>query len=562
LLRAFSFLVGLLLVFSACGAPTPGNSQVSSNPVKGGTWIDDLFEEPSSLIPNASAETFSDMVDQAIYAPLFVGDANGELTPGIATVIPTVANGGISADLKTWTFHLRPNLKWSDGQPLDARDVDFSWKLWTNPKFPAAITTGLHLITSTDISSDNLSITFHLKQAFSPFVSVWADGLSAPLPAHHFKDVPPDKILTSPDNLNPKVASGPFMMKESKPGDHFTMVKNPLYYRAAEGFPYLDSVVFRIVTHQNTILADLQTDTIDSAWFLDVTKTTAYQRLANYTLTSNPNSLHFEAFYFNFHNAILGKHLEVRQAMAMAVDHQALINTARHGQAVPLCTDHGKGHHPGYQPDAPCPTFDPAAANALLGQNGWVKGTDGVRARDGMRLEFEYSTTANNPWRADDELILQSDFKAIGIKLDIQNYAASTFVGSFLIGGNPSPPTGAVSGRYDIAEFEINGGYDPDDSFLFACDQLSPVGFNITFYCNPQLGKLYMAEQSTADPYQRQAVFDQIHQIYLTQFPFVVLYAPSDLAMHKNTVHNYHPSPAGASETINIWQWWCNSGHC
>src|SRR6266702_2817702 len=127
LLRAFSFLVGLLLVFSACGAPTPGNSQVSSNPVKGGTWIDDLFEEPSSLIPNASAETFSDMVDQAIYAPLFVGDANCELTPGIATVIPTVANGGISADLKTWTFHLRPNLKCSDGQPLDARDVDFSW---------------------------------------------------------------------------------------------------------------------------------------------------------------------------------------------------------------------------------------------------------------------------------------------------------------------------------------------------------------------------------------------------------------------------------------------------
>src|SRR5437868_12074251 len=136
LLRDFSFLVGLLLLLSACGAPMPGNPRGGSNPVKGGTWIDDLFEEPSSLIPNASSETFSDMMDQAIYAPLFAGDTNGQLTPGIATVIPTVANGGISADLKTWTFHLRPNLKWSDGQPLDARDVDFSWKLWTNPKFP------------------------------------------------------------------------------------------------------------------------------------------------------------------------------------------------------------------------------------------------------------------------------------------------------------------------------------------------------------------------------------------------------------------------------------------
>src|SRR5205823_4447200 len=150
--------------------------------------------------------------------------------------------------------------------------------------------TGFNLITSADVSSDNLSITFHLKQPFEPFLSVWVDGLFAPIPAHHFQGVTAEQILTTPDNLNPSVTSGPFKMSESKPGDHYTVVRNPNYYRASEGLPYLDSIVFRIVSDQNTILKDLQAGTIDSSWFLDVTKTIAYKRLSNYTLSANPKS--------------------------------------------------------------------------------------------------------------------------------------------------------------------------------------------------------------------------------------------------------------------------------
>jgi len=340
------------------------------------------------------------------------------------------------------------------------------------------------------------------------------------------------------------------------------VVRNPMYYRASEGLPYLDTVVFRVVPSQDTILKDLQAGTIDSSWFLDVTKTIAYQRLTNYQLTSNPDSSNFEAFYFDFHNKILGSHPEVREAMAMAVDHQALIDTARRGEAVAQCTDHGKAYVPGYQPNVSCPKFDPAGANALLDQNGWVKGADGVRTKAGMRLEFNYSTTANNLWRADDELILQANMLAIGIKLDIQNYPASTFFGPFLNGGNPSPPTGAVTGRYDIGEFENSLPYDGDDYLVFACSQIPPNGSNWSFYCNPALDKLFAQEESTADPAARQQVFDQIHQIYLSDYPFVVLYGPVDIAMHKLNVHNYDPGPMGAQEDNQVWSWWCSNGQC
>ncbi|HEY1350685.1 MAG TPA: peptide ABC transporter substrate-binding protein [Ktedonobacteraceae bacterium] len=555
LMLSISLVSLLIMLLSACGAPGPNQpGGTGGTAVKGGVWTDDLFEEPDSLIPNGSSETFADMVDNSIWAPLFYGNANGALTPGLVTQLPTLQNGGISQDLKTWKFTLRSGLTWSDGQPLDARDVDFTWKLWTNPKFTPASTTGFNLITGTELSSDNLTITFHLSRGFSPFLSIWADGINAPVPAHVFSNIAPDKVLTSKENLSPSVASGPFMVSESKPGASYTVSRNSHYFQSAAGLPYLDKVVFRIVTDQNTILKDLQAGTIDSSWFLDVTKTIAYKALSNYQLTSNPHASNFEAMYFDFHNKTLANNPDIRKAMAMAIDHQALIDTARRGEAVPLCTDHGQSYVPGYQSNAACPTFDPNAANQLLDGDGWTKGADGIRTKGGQRLEFQYSTTAGNYWRADDELVLQSNMKAIGIQLDITNYPASTFFGPFLTAGVP--------GKFDIGEFETSFSYDADDYSLLACTQAPPAGFNITFYCNHNLDSLYAQEEATAEANARQQIFNQIHQIYLSEFPFITLYSPVDIAMHKTVAHNYNPGPEGASETIGIWQWWCTNGQC
>ncbi len=550
----------LLAHFGVIGARSGATTPV----VRGGTWTDELGYDPDSLLPNGSGDTFAPTIDDALYLPLFYGDAQGLVHPGAATEVPMLQNGGISADAKTWTFHLRPHLLWSDGQPYDARDVDFTWQLWKSPKFGAVNTQGMNLISSTEVSADHLSITFHLKQPFAPFLAdLWVDGFMAPLPAHHFSALAPEAIKQSPENMNPKITSGPFMMAESKVGDHYTLVRNPHYYWASEGLPYLDKVVFRI-PQQHTALQDLQAGTITSAWFLDPSNGQSYQRLTHYTLVTPPTSATFEAMYFNFHNVVLASHPEVRQAIAMAIDHQALINVARHGFATPLCTDHGSFYHPGHQVNAPCPVFDPAAANQLLSDNGWVKGPDGVRTRRGQRLEFEYSTSVSGQtWRLDAETIIQHNLQAIGIKLDIQNYPAQTFFGPFLTGGKASPPTGAVAGRFDIAEYENTPGssYDPDDSSLGACDQFPPQGVNFDFYCNPALDALYRQEVATTDPGLRQQLFNQIHEIYLTDFPFIVLLGTTDIAMVCKGTHNYLPSST-AGDTVNIWEWWCDNGKC
>jgi peptide/nickel transport system substrate-binding protein len=374
--------------------------------------------------------------------------------------------------------------------------------------------------------------------------------------------MPPGQIYKSPDNLNPQVTSGPFMMADSVPGDHYTLVRNPRYYLADQGLPYLDKVVIRIAPpNADTILTDLPAGTITSAWSLDISRVQDFQRFTHYTLTTNPSSAWYEAIYFNFHNQVLATHLEVRAAIAMAIDQQALIATALHGFGEPLCTDHGSAYHPGYQPGADCPSFNPAASNQLLNDNGWVRDPDGVRTREVQRFEFESSpTTATfGSSRTDLEAIIRRNLSEIGIKLDIQNYPFDTFFGSFLTSGMASPPTGAVAGRFDIAELANNYGYDPDDSLSFACDQFPPQGGNVGSYCNPALDALYKQKQATVDPGVRQQIFDQIHYIYLTEFPFITLYGIKDLVVVRKGTHNYQYGSFGETTT---WEWWCDNGKC
>ncbi len=547
--------LSLLARFGVIGTHSGPTTPIA---VRGGTWTDDFFDQPDSLIPNGSSKTVAAEIDQALYLPLFYGDAQGVIHPGAATEVPTVQNRGISPDATTWTFHLRPHLVWSDGQPYDARDVDYTWKLWLNPAFDAAFNfgaTGLLLISSATVSADHLTITFHLRQPYVPFLQYWVDGLFAPLPAHHYSEMAPGQILKSPENLNPQVTSGPFLMSESVPGSHYTLVRNPGYYQARAGLPYLDKVVFRIVSH-DTLPKDLQAGTLESTFWLDVRQVQAYQRLHNYTLVTPPTSASFEALFFNFHNVVLASHLEVRQAIAMAIDYQALIASIPQGLATSLCTDHGAFYHPGFEPGANCPIYDPAAANKLLDDHGWMRGSDGVRTRGGQRLEFDYMTDTRllTSWRIAGEAILQSDLQAIGIKLDIQNYDIPTIF-ALVSGGKASPPTGAVAGRYDIAEFANGFSYDPDDSSLLSC------GSNLDFYCNHALDALYQQEVTTLDPGLRQQIFMRIHQIYLTDFPFIVLYSPPQIYMVRKGTHNYQPTPLGF-EDQNIWEWWCDGGKC
>jgi peptide/nickel transport system substrate-binding protein len=109
---SMTFLLGLVL--AACGPST--TTTTTNTPKRGGMLTDGLFEEPDSLLPNSSIETYADLVDATIWAPLIYGDGKGVLQPGLLKEVPSVANGDISSDGKTYTLRLRSGLQWSDGR--------------------------------------------------------------------------------------------------------------------------------------------------------------------------------------------------------------------------------------------------------------------------------------------------------------------------------------------------------------------------------------------------------------------------------------------------------------
>lgn len=538
----------LTMMLSACGPTSSGPTTGGNTPVKGGTLIDGLFEEPDTLMSGVTSETFAVMVDQALWAPLFYGDANGTPHPGLATQVPSTTNGGVSADGKTYTINLRPNLKWSDGSPLTADDVVFTINLEMTPAYGTKAALDTANIASVTASNPT-TVVITLKKVEPPFLPTGLvdPGNFNPMPKAVYGSMAPAAVAKV---FTPMVTSGPFMFKSESDhvkGDHITLYRNPNYFNAPQ--PYLDSVQFKIIPDQNTILTALQSGTIHTAWDLDINKVDSYKAIQGYTFTTDKVPSSWEALFMNESNPILADPV-VRKAIAMGIkisDIQALW----HGTAQPTCDDApgSFGHDPQL---VPCYTFDPTTAGNNLTADGWVMGSDGYRHKGGKTLELRYTTTSSKTYRVQTQQIVKQNLQPLGIKIDIVGQTATQFFGSTLYDYS----------AYDLAEFASSTGYDPDDHTYFMCNQLTsaPGGFNVSHYCNPQVDAQYQIELSNPDQSARKAAFTAIHTQLTQDLPVIWYYSYGDLAVYKNTVHNY--VPAGTGETYNIWEWWCTGGKC
>jgi peptide/nickel transport system substrate-binding protein len=546
--KLLSLVVGLGLLLSialaACG-PTPVTTG-SNTPKKGGTVVDGLFEEPDSLLSNGTNETFATLVDATIWTPLVYGDPEGILHPGLLKELPTVANGDISADALHYTLKLRDGLKWSDGQPLTADDVVFTMNLWNTPAYGAKTdTVGLPFIDFSTLKAvDATTVTFSLKQVFVPIINAQlADPALAPMPKHIFGTLDPASILKSTENFSPTVSSGPFKISDRVKGDHINVVRNPNYYQAAQGYPYLDGINFKIIPDASTILTALQSGSLDTSWFLDITKQASYKALQGYTYHTEKQPATYENIIFNLHDPTLAD-LQVRKAISMSLDMDTVIAQVLKGTGQRTCDeDVGTFAH---DASVTCYKLDPTGAKAVLTADGYTMGSDGYFQKNGKDLELTWGTTANNARREQGEQIFQQNLKDVGIKIDIKNYPADAWFGTIL-----------PSGQYQIGEFANSLGYDPDNASTWQCNQTAAQGgANWSYYCNPAVDAALKTEETNPDQNARIAAFKIFHQALLTDIPVVYLYGYGQQGIARNTIHNYVLSANGPSETWNVWTWW------
>jgi len=547
-LKFWTLFMIIGLVLSACGGggttpatepPTSGDpapaTEAVSGPSGGGTVTLIIPEEPTTLnyfLADAA------IVRQAAEATAMTGLATinekGEYVATLAQELPTLDNGGLSADYLTVTWKLREGLKWSDGEALTSDDVKFTVEVLSNPDAGALVgTSGFDLITSVE-TPDDLTAVLTYSAPYPGYLDQFAYGL---FPRHATGESA--DMANWEWNRNP-VGAGPFIVSNWASGESITMTRNPNYYET--GKPYLDSLVFAIVPEPAAQTAMmLNSEAQMQLWpgefkadYDELLKGIATQHLIpgiwNMAIDFNLSAPFDGDPTASAPHPILGD-IRVRQAIASAIDYQTLQKDVLKGSAGDSTNPFAYGW---YQCDLPRAFgFDIEKANQLLDEAGWVMGDDGIRvakgamyAEDGTRLSLELQGyTAFDPLQLTEEFIVEN-LKAVGVEARIQNYDFSIIFGTF---EDNSP---RAVGDYDMLIFDRGFTTEPQ-GYNFDAYHSSRIptaenstGGNYFRWVNADVDAALETAGSSFDLQTRkdgyctvgQAVIDDLPQVYLYLF--------------------------------------------
>jgi peptide/nickel transport system substrate-binding protein len=366
-----------------------------------------------------------------IYEPIVMPLEDGTIQPWIAQ------SWEYNATANEWVFHLNPKAHWSDGQPLTANDVKFTFdSCW---QYKTDMASELKSYVSSIEVIDNNTVGFKMAQACAPFLTLAGSVLI--MPQHIWASV---GDVTKYTNPNP-VGSGPFTFKEVQQGKFLDLVKDPNYWN---GPAHIDELIIEVLLNDSASVVALEKGEVDdlpSMTTYDLVPTIEQSEYGKVYVESNPHIWYIAPNYRIYPLNLL----QVRQAISLAIGRQDLIDTALSGYGVmPLmgyiapsvtawantsCTWSGANM-----------TDDQriAQANALLDGLGFKMGSDGVRLTDKTtatqtqktRMEFNLDLYSNPPYiRAAG--IIQQDLAKIGIKIDISVYDPSTLYGSIIFSG-------------------------------------------------------------------------------------------------------------------------------
>jgi peptide/nickel transport system substrate-binding protein len=488
--------------------------------------------EPDSLNPLLSTMDLSYDLSSLTFSYLVVADGTGKLIGDLATAVPSVANGGVSRDGRTYVYHLHDGVRWHDGKPLTSRDVAFTWRAIMSAHNNVLHREGYQEVERIDTPDDRTAIV-HLRRRYPPFVTQFfttlQEGAKPVLPEHLLAKL--NEINDVPYNALP-VGSGPFRFASWDRGQRIVLLANERYFRGA---PRLKRIELRVAPDLNTLMTLMRTHEVDMPVAASPLMYVHFRDIPGFRTTLSAwNSQSILAL--NNARPVL-RYVEVRQAIAQSIDYDALIRkvwygTARRAHDIVPPTALGYSGAPPYR-------YDPTAAAALLQQNGWLPATDGVRSKDGRRMELVMVIAANGTSQQVG-VQLQAMLRHAGIALVLKAYP---YRGIFAFDGP------IVKGNYDLALFANTLSYDPDNTARLACDQFAPKGENEMRYCNPVFDALEREGLATDDLAKRVAIYRAAGKLIRNDVPFVPLLMQERVTVANSDLKGYDPSPVAAP-------WW------
>lgn len=523
--------VALLAVFTAC---SPHSSQPRTSLVIG------QQQEPISLNPALENGQRSTQWGELLFSYLVKYDNRGRLIGDVARYAPTPENGGISKDGLTITYHLRKGVRFADGAPLTAQDCVWSIDAINNTANNVQSRYGYDRIRSA-AAPDPYTLVLHLKAPFAPIVtSVLAPQGFPILPRHllakyrDFNRIPFD---------SKPIGSGPYVVDRWLRGDRVQMHANPLYFGGEPKIRHL-TVVFIPQPQQGA--DELATGEIQ-AYFneQDYSQYPMLQALRGYRVLDTAVGA-VDALIFNTQHSRTND-ARVRRALAEAVDFRSVVRKAYRGA---LDARHpGRGlflwaFDPAAYPDVP---YDPAGARARLQQAGWKTGADGIRAKNGEKLDVQLVIQA----AVIGEQVAANDIaqyeRAVGAAVTIKQFNVTQF-------GAPADLGGPVyGGRFDMALYSFVNGDDPDTTDQFACANVPPRGYNKSRICDPRIDALLREGRTTYDQARRRSVYRRLQALLYRELPIALIYQRRELDVFPEALRG----PSGSVDSVfwNVADW-------
>ncbi|CAN7347185.1 peptide ABC transporter substrate-binding protein [Variovorax paradoxus] len=531
---AASFAFGSLGLAASAHAAAPGTKPT-------GQAILGFSQEVTVLHPLMTASEVDQGVWWNLFSPLWMIDAQGKFVPVLANAVPTLENGGISADGLTWRVELRRDVKWHDGKPMTAEDIRYSINLMKNPAFRARNRTAFELIASVGVEGDHV-ITWKLKEPYAPLTSVLSWTFIVPA---HILSQNPDP--NSPSFAAAPVGTGPFKFVSRKTGDHVMLEANPNYFGKA---PSLNRLIFKYVPDLNAMYTQFKTGEIDYVGLQGIP--------ANFY--KEANALRGRRVYpaqrgavenltLNLAHPALGDKA-VRKALNIAMDRQAICDLVYYGVPKPA-NNYLVPTHWASNPNLPKPEFDPKKASAMLDQAGWVRGPDGIRVKNGVRLSFTNSTVTGNQLRAQTQQLIADDFKKIGVEMLIKNMVAAVLWADFW--RNSEFDSLMTAPTYTIAS-------DPDITHRFgsgAIPKLTGSGSNVSQYKNAGVDTLLARGRQEYNLAKRKEIYAKVQELINDDLPFLPLFYEVQIEGTKGGLEGYANNVNALANSWNAasWSW-------
>ncbi|MEU7403079.1 ABC transporter substrate-binding protein [Streptomyces sp. NPDC044948] len=516
---AAAFVAGV----SACSAPGDGGTDDGGEAAE--SVVIGVGSEPDTLSPLLG---YGKDGNSKIFDGLLARDTDLKLEPALATALPEIADGG-----RTYTYTLRDGVKFSDGEPLTAADVVYTYRTVLDEKTNNTARSELHAVQNVRADGDD-TVVFTLKYPYAPF----ADRTVLPIVPEHVagrQDPNTGEFNTEP------VGTGPYVLTHWSKGEKLGFKANPHYWGDR---PAVKSFTMAVIADDNVRATRLRSGDLDGA-VLPPNLAATFEK-DDGRRTYRARSYDFRAVTLPTGGKVTGDRA-IRRALDAAVDRQAMVDKILDGAGRPaygpLPVD-----DPWYRRGIERP-HDLAGAERILDGAGWKPGSGGVRAKDGQRASFTLYYPSGDKVRQDHALAYASDAKKAGIEVKVEGATWEVI--------EPRLSTDAV-----LAGLGSVG--DPDFGlYTLLHSSLAGDGFNnMAHYANPAVDEALDTGRRGQDPSERAAAYDRIQQAlvedpgytFLTHIDHLYVLADRWDALTTQLEPHEHGFASGPWWNIEDWQ--------